>query len=238
MAQIFVSHSSKDRKQLDFISRAFATTNVQAKYEEIEEIASGRRNANQIRADIMASNAIMVVLGSNAESLKHTRDWIVWESGVGAGSNSNGTNKDIWVLEAFEDCGKPSIVIPHVRYYVSYQYTDIWVGILRSIIASYDDSHVLKAAVAGAGVGAAVGNVPGALIGGLGMAILASRSQPRPAGLQVICPNCRSVYTAYLSAYAMRCPVCNAQLRFPSPNPLPSRVQNGLPVPELGSDDF
>jgi ribosomal protein S27E len=238
MAQIFVSHSSRDRKQLDFISRAFATTNVQAKYEEIEEIVSGRRNANQIRADILASNAIMIVLGSNAESLKHTRDWIAWEAGVGAGGGTDGTNKDIWVLEAFEDYGRVSVVIPHVRYYASYQYTDPWLGLLRTIIASYDDSHVLKAMAAGAGLGGLMGQGAGAVVGGLTAMILAANSKSRPAGTQIICPNCRSVYTVYLAALAMRCPVCNAQLCFPLPNPLPSRVQNGLPVPELGSDDF
>jgi len=67
VAQIFVSHSSKDTKQLDFLSKAFATTNVQAKYEEVEAILHGRRNAAQIAADIVASNAIMVLLGPNVE---------------------------------------------------------------------------------------------------------------------------------------------------------------------------
>jgi hypothetical protein len=35
MAQIFISHSAKDRPIIEFINRAFATTKVEAKYEEI-----------------------------------------------------------------------------------------------------------------------------------------------------------------------------------------------------------
>lgn len=93
MAQIFVSHSSKDTKQIEFISRAFASTKVQAKFEEIEAITQGRRTAAQIDADVQSSNAIMVVLGTNVQALEHTRDWVVWESGRA------GQNKNVWVLE-------------------------------------------------------------------------------------------------------------------------------------------
>ena len=100
MAQIFISHSAKDTKPLQFLNQAFATTNVEAKYEEIEAIVSGKRTSQQIKADIAGSRAIMVVLGPNAEKLRHTRDWIVWESGT-----ATGVGKDIWVLEAL--CNEP-----------------------------------------------------------------------------------------------------------------------------------
>jgi hypothetical protein len=43
MAQIFISHSAKDRAIIDFINRAFAASKVEAKYEEIEAILEGRR---------------------------------------------------------------------------------------------------------------------------------------------------------------------------------------------------
>ena len=161
MAQIFVSHSAKDTKQLDFLNKAFASTNVQAKYEEIEAITRGRRNSAQIAADIAASNAIFVVLGPNVETLKHTRDWVVWESG-----RAQGTNKDIWVLEAFEDSALISVVVPHLRHYVCFHYNDAWLGYLRTVITSYDDSHILTAMVAGAGVGGGISETPmGALVG-------------------------------------------------------------------------
>jgi hypothetical protein len=60
MAQISVSHSSKDTKPLDFLNRAFASTEVQAKYEEIEAIVRGKRSAAEIAADIAASKATFV----------------------------------------------------------------------------------------------------------------------------------------------------------------------------------
>jgi len=43
MAQIFISHSAKDKRIIEFINRAFASTRVEAKYEEIEAILDGRR---------------------------------------------------------------------------------------------------------------------------------------------------------------------------------------------------
>ncbi len=36
MAQIFISHSAKDTRIIEFINLAFASTKVEAKYEEIE----------------------------------------------------------------------------------------------------------------------------------------------------------------------------------------------------------
>lgn len=107
MAQIFISHSAKDKKVVEFINRAFASTKVEAKYEEIEAILDGRRTAPQIAADIGRSNAVFIVLGENVEKLRHTERWVLWESGV-AGAN----NKEIWVLEAREDHGKISVSIP------------------------------------------------------------------------------------------------------------------------------
>src|ERR1700730_2900727 len=114
MAQIF-SHSAKDTSLKNFINQAFATTKVEAKYEEIEAILDGRRTAAQIAADIAGSNAVFVLLGKNVERLKHTQNWVTWESGVGAAAN-----KDIWVFEAFEDHAKLSVIIPHLHHHVCF----------------------------------------------------------------------------------------------------------------------
>ena len=81
------------------------------------------------------------------------------------------------------------------------------------VIASYDDSHVLKAIGAGAATGAAVRKVEGALMGaGLGLLFAALTSQTRPTGLAIRCPQCTSVYNAHLPLPRMRCPVCNTRL--------------------------
>jgi len=213
MSQIFISHSAKDTKPLEFLNRAFATTNVQAKHEEIEAIVSGTRSALQIRTDINASRAIMVVLGPHAQALKHTRDWIVWESG-----NASGLGKDIWVLEAFEDSCNLSIVIPHLRHYVSFDYTDPWLIYLRNIVASYDDSQAIKTLAVTTGLGALIGEGPGALIGGGIGLLLAANSQPKaPTGFPLTCPKCQSIYNIHISTAAMRCPVCNTAIRFEAP---------------------
>jgi hypothetical protein len=214
VAQIFISHSSKDIKPIDLVSKVFASTNVQAKYEEIEAIMHGRRTAAQIAADVMASNAVFVVLGRNAESLSHTRDWVVSESGI-----ARGMNKDIWVLEAFEESPSLSVIIPHLRHYVCFHYNDAWLGYLRAIVTSYDDAHVFKAFVAGAGVGAAVSESPvGALIGGGIAWILAANAtaQARPAGIPLNCGNCHSSYSVHVEvSTSMRCPVCNSRIGLP-----------------------
>ena len=209
MSQIFISHSAKDTKPLQFLNQAFATTNVQAKYEEIEAIVSGRRTAQQIRADINNSRAIMVVLGPNAENLRHTRDWIVWESGA-----ATGVGKDIWVLEVLEDCTRLSVVVPHVRHYIAFSYDNSWLIYLRNIIASYDDSLFFKTVTATTGIGAMAGPA-GALVGaGVGV-VLAASAQPKcPTGFPMTCPQCKSLYNVHISVPTMRCPVCNCSIRF------------------------
>jgi hypothetical protein len=218
VAQIFVSHSAKDIKQKNFINQAFASTKVEAKYEEIEAIISGKRTAAQIKADIAQSNAIFVVLGPNVETLSHTRDWVTWESG-----NAAAFNRDVWVLEAFEDFPKLSVVIPHLRHYVCFDYNDPWLAYLRQIVSSYDDSHVLKVGAAGAGIGAMIGGeggaAAGAVIGGLAGMILSTMTtaNTRPPGFSITCLTCQSVYSIHVGAPAFRCPVCNARLQFVQP---------------------
>jgi hypothetical protein len=211
MAQIFVSHSQKDTKLLDFLNKAFASSNVQAKYEEIELLSHGRRTSDQISADISLSNAIFVVLGKNVETLKHTRDWVAWESGI-----AHAKNKDVWVIEALEDSPKLSVVIPRVQHYLCFNYTDPWLSYLREIVTSYDDSHVLKAVAAGAAVGGMLSeSAGGALLGG-GVGLLAAiNAQTRPSGLPVSCPACNSFYKVHIASMSMRCPVCNTRLIFP-----------------------
>lgn len=218
MSQIFVSHSRADKDGIDFINKAFASTKVEAKYEEIEAILQGQRNASQISRDIAQSNALFVLLGKEVEELKHTRDWVAWESGVAAGGSPQ-TNKDIWVFEPLEESLQLSVVIPHLRHHVSFEITDPWLAYIRSIVSSYDDSHVLPAAIAGAGIGAGFASGPGAVVGGLAALILAANRQSKPTGLLIQCPKCRSNYSIHRdpARNVMRCPVCNNRLRIQFP---------------------
>jgi len=216
MAEIFVSHSSKDRLIVDFFSNAFAVTKVRAIFEEFEAIVESRRGAPEILADIARSNAIFVLLTRNVQRLPHTRDWVVWETGVGAapGVGSGVANKDIWVFEPSEETPYLSVVIPRLRHYVRFDRSDAWLGYIRNIITSYDDSHILPAIVAGAAVGGGFGGPGGAVVGGgIGLLSAILLSQSRPTGVPIVCFHCRSSYSVHLPGLTLRCPVCNNHLQ-------------------------
>jgi len=216
MAQIFISHSAKDTALKNFINQAFATTKVEAKYEEIEAILDGRRTAQQIATDIGRSNAVFILLGENVEKLRHTQQWVLWESGV-----AGAANKDIWVFEAHEDHGKLSVLIPHLHHHVCFEYSEPWLAYIRAVVSSYDDSHVLPAISAGVATGIASENaVAGILAGGIVALLLAGNKQGPPGGLMaILCTNCNSVYRIHRDPAwnLMRCPVCNVQLQLQYP---------------------
>jgi len=216
MAQIFVSHSAKDTELRSFLANAFAATPVKAVFEEFEAIQKGQADARRIMQDIRESNAVFVLLGEHVEKLAHTRDWVAWESGITAATALE-TNKDLWVLESVLEVDKMSVVIPHLQHYVCFDpRQDSWQGYLTQIIGSYDDSHFLQAASAGAVTGAAVGQGQGALWGaGAGLIMAAMASQATPTGLPTRCPQCWSCYAVHLAEPRMRCPVCNTHLVFP-----------------------
>lgn len=207
MAQIFVSHSKKDGDLVSFFSKAFAPTKVKAVFEELEQITSGVRTPSKVLHDIENSNALFVILSHNVQKIPHTRDWVVWEAGVGK-------NRDIWVFEPYRDLGKIRVVVPYLRHYVLFGLNEYWLGYIRKIIESYDDSHVLPTIIAGAGIGMAVDKdkTEGAVWGGVGGTIVASLlNNQRPKGIQLKCPKCYSTYNIHVpdNLYEFRCPVCN-----------------------------
>ena len=119
MAQIFISHSRKDKNIIDFFLEAFAGTNVKPHLEELEKDVPTGITANQIGIDIQASNCLFVLLSENVGNLKHTRDWVNWECGTAI-------NKDIWIFEPSESLGKINIVSPRLNHYVLFEKTDEW----------------------------------------------------------------------------------------------------------------
>jgi len=218
MAQIFVSHSKKDKDLVDFFSNAFAGTKVKAIFEEFEKILTGQITPSKVAQDIENSNALFVILSQNVRDIPHTRDWVVWETGVAK-------NKDIWVFEPFLQFGKISIVIPCLRHYGIFYINNSWLGYIRRIIESYDDSHtfatVLVTGVVGAGIGAALADkdkVGGAVLGGVGGMVvgglISDKSRERPIGLSVTCDKCHSTYNIHISQgmKIFRCPVCDSYL--------------------------
>lgn len=208
MAQIFVSHSARDTALVDFFSRIGARSKVRLVFEEIEKLVTGSVNSPTIRADIEASSAVFLLLSKHVQSIPHTRDWIVWESGVGH-------NKDIWVFENHSDHGQISVVIPFLRHYVLFRPIDLHFPYLSQVVvASYDDSGVLPAMAAAGGLGAAFGG-GGALVGALADAVLADPARSRPPGRPITCQLCMSSYAIHLpqGTTIFRCPVCNRFLQ-------------------------
>ena len=217
MAQIFVSHSSKDLELRELVAKAFASTKVKGVFEEFEAILQGPANAQRVLQHISQSNAVFMLLGRNVQDLPHTRDWVAFEGGAAAASSTMQPVKDIWVIESIDDMNTLSFVVPRLQHYISLDpKNDGWQGYLTQIISSYDDSHVLPGMAAGGLVGAAARNAQGALVGvGVGLLLAIVKSQARPVGVPIHCPQCASVYNVHLSAIRMRCPVCNLRLIVP-----------------------
>lgn len=216
MAEIFVSHSGKDKDLRDFFSNAFAGTKVRAIFEEFDKINRGTVSTAQISRDIENSKAVFVILSQNVQGIPHTRDWVVWETGVAK-------NKDIWIFEPFSQFGLISVVTPLLRHYVIFDIVDSWLGYIRGIIESYDDSHVLPTLLLTGGLGALLvsehDKAGGAALGALAGLVLSDKSKDRATGTGVTCYNCSSFYNIHipLGTDKFRCPVCNSFLQLIPP---------------------
>ena len=211
MAEIFVSHSSRDTAQVDFFSRLAAGTKVRLVFEEFERILSGAVTAAKVKKHIDDAKAVFILLSPAVQGIPHTRDWVVWEAGVAA-------NKDLWVFEQFADQGRVNVTTPYLRHYVVFELNDSYFGYLRPVLDSYDDSHVLGTVLVATGIGALLGKGGGAAAGAAAGLVMSDRSNLRPRGLQVVCSSCSSSYNVHLpqGQTQFRCPVCNKGLALQS----------------------
>ncbi len=73
MAQVFISHSQKDKGLAHFFLEAFAGTKVKPHLEELEKTSPAGVIAEKIERDIQASNAVFVLLSENVENSRNTR---------------------------------------------------------------------------------------------------------------------------------------------------------------------
>jgi hypothetical protein len=204
MSQIFISHSARDEGLKNFFNKAFATSAVNAKYEEIEQLYNGTITTQQIEQDITFSSAVFVLLSRNVDSLPHTRDWIGHE--VGFSKGTHGGNKDVWVFEHIADAGQLTKVIPNFDHYVIYDTSDTALVYLKAIVESYDDGRVLRNIAVGTGLGAMLGKP---LIGAGASLIYSNLSTGRPTGIEIICA-CSLKYRIHLPEQLTkyRCPKC------------------------------
>lgn len=214
MAQIFISHSQKDKDLRSFFSDAFAGTNVKAVFEEFEKILGKEVSSEQIAREIEKSRALFVILSKNVQDIPHTRDWVVWETGVAK-------NKDIWIFEPYRQFGKISVVTPFLRHYAIFDINDSWLGYIRRIVESYDDSHILGTLLVTGGLGALIGSalaederdgaITGGILGGFAGLAMSDKTKFRPTGLKTVCVSCNSTFAVHIprEMNKIRCPVCN-----------------------------
>lgn len=212
MAEIFVSHSKSDVDLKNFFATVFSTTKVKAIWEEYEKIINPELiTSEKIKNDIKRSNAIFIILSQNVQNLLHSRDWILWESGVGTINN-----KDIWVFEPFEQLGRISTIVPNLKHYVLFEINEPWFDYIYRIITSYDDSNILLTTTL------KLNEI--ITLGGL-INPVNDKLNDRSYGLPIRCISCSSVYNIHFPANAkennrfnFRCPVCNKILSIPCVN--------------------
>lgn len=218
MAQIFISHSARDKEVKDFFNLAFATSSVNAKYEEIEQLYRGTITTQQIEQDITLSSAVFVLLSRNVDSLAHTRDWIGHE--VGYAKGAQGGNKEVWVFEHVNDAGHLTKVIPNFDHYVVYDTSDNALMFMKAVVESYDDGRVLRNVAVGTGIGAMVG-LP--WVGAGVAAVYSNLNTGRPQGIEIIC-GCSLKYRVHLpeQMIQLRCPKCRDWYYKPGVLPLPA----------------
>lgn len=215
MAQIFISHSAKDKELKDFFNQAFATSSVNAKYEEIEKLYKGTITTQAIQQDITFSSAVFVLLSQNVDSLDHTRDWIGYE--VGYAKGAQGGNKDVWVFEHVNDTGRLTKVIPNFDHYVVYDTSDTALMFIKAVVESYDDGRVLRNVAVGTGIGAIIG-MP--WIGAGVAAVYSNLSTGRPQGIEVIC-GCLLKYKIHLPEQMLQFQCANCRKWWLKPGVVP-----------------
>ena len=81
--QVFISHSSKDEKLVDFIEFGFRKIDVTPFF--ARRHMRGENPAQKIVNEIEKSLALFAIMTSNVLYDKDTRDWVVFEIGVAKG---------------------------------------------------------------------------------------------------------------------------------------------------------
>jgi hypothetical protein len=218
MTSIFISHSQRDSEIKAFFNELFANTKIKAVFMEFEKMLGKEVNADKIETKINSTNAVFIILSENTDNLRHTRDWIAWESG-------RSFNKDIWVFIPERLNLGLNMVIPKLNHLVIYNHSDLWRKYIYRIINSYDDSNLLPISLATTTGGAILGGLSeenaienaflGGAIGYFGGLILVNALKTKiPEGFRVKCVNCYANYTIHAQTIRFRCPVCNTELHF------------------------
>jgi hypothetical protein len=139
--EIFISHMADDEAYRHYFLEICNIANTKPIFEELEQLVKYKIFWWQILEDIDRAKAVFVILSQNIqkEEQKHTRDWIVWETGVAAAKK-----KDVWVLEPYREFGKISIVIPYFTHYMQFEISDDYRRYIKNIIESYSNLSISR----------------------------------------------------------------------------------------------
>lgn len=107
---------------------------------------------------------------------------------------------------------------PYLRHYVIFVINDAWLGYIRRIIESYDDSQVFPTLLVTGEIGALLAEkdkIGGAALGTLAGLVISNKSKERPNGIDVICSSCSSLHNIHIpqGMDIFRCPVRNEYLK-------------------------
>lgn len=113
--QIFVSHSREDTELLEEFDRVFGKVGLKqyrASFEDQQPPVS-----EELKNQIVQSNAVFVVLGRQAQAKTHTMIWIGWEAGVAVQNNI-----PVWIFEDIQS--RVKLPIPSFTDYVLWDSRD------------------------------------------------------------------------------------------------------------------
>jgi hypothetical protein len=86
--QIFISHSAKDRKAVDYFVEKFTDTGVKPVLMEYEKWSiEGKPNWKWIKDEIQKSQKLFLILTKNIVKNEYTQNWVAFEVGVASTSN-------------------------------------------------------------------------------------------------------------------------------------------------------
>ncbi len=212
MARVFISHSEKDLELKNFIAGLFASSDVTAYFAEWEKVIDKNPvDGIKIENDIKQSDALFILLSQNVENLKHTRDWVQWETGI-----AKGAGKEIWVFEPAGQLGSITVVTPSLHHLVIYATNDPWHTYLASAVRAFGKAKTVGVStLLGIAIGALLGGERGAVTGGalgLGLSLAATDDLKKPAGLDFKCGNCQGSFKIHVPErlQKLRCPICNS----------------------------
>ena len=130
MSQVFISHSKRDediRSFFDSISAGRTIRSVRVEFDEYRPPA-----VEYINQEILASEAIFVLLGPNVTFNEYTINWIAYEVGV-----ASALGKEIWVFEPFNS--NISYPIPMLHHYVLYDLNnELSRSYINGIVAEFE----------------------------------------------------------------------------------------------------